>query len=260
MSELKRELLANRPKVLVGYPVHLRTLLRQMTADELASLRRTLRIVMTESELLLPEQRALLANGFGVPVFDEYSAFEVLGIAYDCVHGRAHLAEDRVFVEITDERGTPLPAGEEGQVVVTAFGERAAPLIRYRLGDIGKIDPDRCRCGRRFRTLTLTRGRSNDVIALPDGRRIFADTFLSLAAFHPGISECFVSQDRIGTVHLFVVPAADAAPDLHASVRTWVFEAAGGEFALDVAHADRVELTAGGKAKFVTSDYVSDVR
>lgn len=257
MREIKEELLANRPKVLIGYPVHLRALLRALTPEEMAELRRTLRIVMTESELLLPEHRKLFAEQFGAPVFDEYSAFEVLNVTYDCRHGRAHLGEDRIYCEVVDDNGIPLPDGEQGHVVVTAFLERAMPLVRYNLGDIGLIEPGRCRCGRRFRTLRLTTGRSNDYVTLPSGERLYPDAFLHLAATHPGVSECFVHQDAEGLVRVHVVPTDEAGEGVYETVRHKLFTLAGGEFPLEVVPAETVRITVGGKGRFVTSDYAA---
>ncbi|MBB4918927.1 phenylacetate--CoA ligase family protein [Streptosporangium saharense] len=257
MREIKEELLANRPKVLIGYPVHLRALLRALTPEEMARLRRTLRIVMTESELLLPEHRKLFAEQFGAPVFDEYSAFEVLNVTYDCRYGRAHLGEDRIYCEVVDDNGIPLPDGEQGHVVVTAFLERAMPLVRYNLGDIGLIEPGRCRCGRRFRTLRLTTGRSNDYVTLPSGERLYPDAFLHLAATHPGVSECFVHQDAEGLVRVHVVPTDEAGEGVYETVRHKLFTLAGGEFPLEVVPAETVRITVGGKGRFVTSDYAA---
>ncbi|MGW3438376.1 phenylacetate--CoA ligase family protein [Streptomyces bacillaris] len=258
MDEIKAELLAARPRVVIGYPVHLRALLRALDPDELAALRTTLKLVMTESELLVPEHRALLEREFGAPVHDEYSAFEVLNIAYECRHQRAHLAEDRLLVEILGPDGDPLPDGAEGRVVVTAFMERAMPLIRYDLGDVGRIDTRPCPCGRRFRTLRLTAGRVNDAVTLPTGRQLYPDTFLHLAATFPGIAECGVVQDRTGAVRLHVVPEGEPSAgewdELTARVRERLFAVADCDFPLEVARASSVEITAGGKGRFVTSE------
>ncbi|MER7044070.1 phenylacetate--CoA ligase family protein [Streptomyces jumonjinensis] len=260
MTEIKAALLAARPQVLIGYPVHLRALLRALTPAELARLRGTLKLVMTESELLVDAHRALFEREFGAPVHDEYSAFEVLNIAYDCAHGRAHLAEDRLLVEILGADGRPVPDGEEGRVTVTAFMERAMPLIRYDLGDVGRIDPRRCPCGRRFRTLRLTAGRVNDAVLLPSGRQLYPDAFLHLAATFPGVDECGVHQDATGAVRLSVVPSepGDPSPDAWAGLRDRVHERvialAGCDFPLEVVRVDRVEITAGGKGRFVTSE------
>ncbi|MEJ8658654.1 phenylacetate--CoA ligase family protein [Streptomyces sp. MS1.AVA.4] len=260
MDEIKAELLAAAPQVIIGYPVHLRALLRALTPAELTALRGTLKLVMTESELLVPEHRALLEREFGAPVHDEYSAFEVLNIAYECVHQRAHLAEDRLLVEILGPDGQPVPDGTEGRVVVTAFMERAMPLIRYDLGDVGRIDTDPCPCGRRFRTLRLTAGRVNDAVLLPTGRQLYPDTFLHLAATFPGIAECSVVQSREGAVRLNVVPSTPlsraAWDELTAAVRERLLTVAGCDFPLEVVRTDSIEITGGGKGRFVTSDAV----
>jgi phenylacetate-CoA ligase len=191
-------------------------------------------------------------------VFDEYSAYEVLNIYFECHQGRCHLAEDRVHVEVVDAAGSPLPDGAEGRVVVTAFMERAMPLVRYALGDAGRIEPGRCPCGRRFRTMRLTRGRVYDRVVLPDGSPIYSDTFLELAESHPGVAACFVCQEPDGLVRVHVVPAngdPDARRRALASVRATLFELAGGPFPLEVVAADRVPITPGGKGKFVSSWY-----
>ncbi|GGM45378.1 phenylacetate--CoA ligase family protein [Dactylosporangium sucinum] len=250
------DLLAYRPKVLIGYPVHLRELLRTLTAAELAALRRHLRLLLTESELLVPENRAALEQGFGVPVRDEYSAYETLNIYFECHRGGRHLAEDRVFAEVLDDAGHPLPDGKEGQLVVTAFQERAMPLVRYALGDVGRISPDPCPCGRRFRTMTLTTGRSNDAVVLPDGRKVFGDVFLGVAMLEPGVAELYVRQDAAGTIRVFVVPDGSMpAGDVLAGTERTLLRRAGGGMPLELHLSERIPLTPGGKGQLVVSEY-----
>jgi phenylacetate-CoA ligase len=252
MPEIVAELLAARPQVIIGYPVHLRELLHALSAEQLGRLRRTLRFVMTESELLVDRQRQALVDALGVPVFDEYSSWETLNIYYECRYGGRHVAEDRVWVEIVDAGGRPVPDGVEGGVVVTAFGERAMPLLRYVLGDLGVIEVGRCRCRRRFRTMRLTRGRVNDAVVLPSGARLFSDTFLELAERHPGLAGCFVRQAADGTVALHAVPDGTVpVPVVLATLADRLREIAGEPFPLAVLAADRVPITPGGKGRFV---------
>jgi phenylacetate-CoA ligase len=246
----------NRPRVLMGYPVHARELLRHLSDHELFQLRRDLRMVMTDSELLVDEQRAAITTGFGVPVFDEYSSFETLHIYYECPRGGRHIAEDRVYVEVVDDDGNRVPDGVEGRIVCTAFHERAMPLLRYVMGDIGVIDPEPCGCGRRFRTMRVTRGRMNDSVLLPDGSRMFADRFIAIVLLHPGVAGLFVRQDATGAVRVHVAPdGAVPVADLLASVEAVVRREAGHDLDLEVVQVDEVPLTPGGKAKFVQSDY-----
>ena len=73
-----------------------------------------------------------------------------------------------------------------------------------------------------------------------------------------GVAECFVRQDRDGSIRVHVVPAdrsADGTAAVLDSVRGHLFEVAGGPFPLQVLVAERVPLTVGGKGRFVESDY-----
>lgn len=256
---ITRTVLAVRPQVIMGYPVVLRTILRALSADELARLRTHLKLVMTDSELLTDEVAARLTEGFGVPVYDEYSAYEVLTVSSGCGAGSMHIDEDRVWVEIVDGDGAPLPDGTTGSIVVTSFREKAMPLVRYQLGDRGKIEPGPCRCGSGFRRMKVTEGRNDDYVTLASGRRIYSVVFIALAMFAPGVAECMVRQDAEGRITVHLVPEPDAS-----------FEAARDAFVDQLAElvdtpvpltfvpAERVELTPGGKGRFVESAYRPD--
>lgn len=252
------EVVRARPHLIMGYPVVLRGMLRVLTAEQRASLAESLRMVMTDSELLTPEMGERLAAGFGVPIFDEYSAYEVLTISSQCRHGSMHVDEDRVWLEILDPDGAPVPEGEEGLVTVTHFRERAMPLVRYQVGDVARIVPGRCTCGSSFRRMALTQGRENDWIVLPGGRRVYSGVFLSLAMFTPGVAECMVRQDEAGTITVHLVPdsAGDAAYDDAVTAFGQAFrELVDQPVPLQFVRAERVELTPGGKGKFVESAF-----
>jgi len=251
-------LLAGRPNALVGYPILLRDLLRSLTPDEMNRLRRTLRVVFTESELMTPEVREQLETGFGVPVFDEFSAYELLHIGYDCPQREMHVAEDRCYVEIVDESDEPVPDGVEGYLVVTGYRERAMPLLRYWLGDRAVRSSEPCACGRTFRRLRLASGRADDYVLLPDGERIYAGTFIGMALKTPGIAECMVRQDKYGRITVHLVPdrrVRRGFDELAQAARTWLHDSAGRTFELAFAEAEALELTPGGKGRFVVSDY-----
>ena len=251
-------LLAARPHAVIGYPVMLRDLLRALTAAELDQLGRTLRVVLTESELLTPELRDQLANGFGVPVFNEYSAYEALHIGFDCAEGQLHIAEDRCYVEVVDPDGNPVPDGIEGHVVVTGYRERAMPLLRYWLGDRAIRYSEPCMCGRTLRRLELTTGRADDYVILPDGERIYTGTFIGMAIGTPGVAECMVRQDEAGRIVVYLVPDTRVGrdfDDLVDEARTWLYGSAARPFPVDFRQAEQLELTPGGKARFVVSAF-----
>jgi phenylacetate-CoA ligase len=258
-EDIARRLLAARPQLIMGYPVVLRTLLRTLGADELARLRTRLKLVMTDSELLTDEVAARLTEGFGVPVYDEYSAYEVLTVSSGCRAGSMHIDEDRVWVEIVDEEGAPVPDGTTGSVVVTSFRERAMPLVRYQLGDRARIEPDPCRCGSGFRRMKITEGRTDDYVTLRSGRRVYSVVFIAMAMYTPGLAECMVRQDADGAITAHLVPDRDAPFDqVRTAFAERLTELVGTPVPLTIVAAERVELTPGGKGRFVESAYRAD--
>ena len=71
--------------------------------------------------------------------------------AYQCAYTRGgvhHTLDDYNYVEIVDEDGTPLPLGQKGRIAITCLTKLAYPLIRYDIGDQGRLVPGLCECGR----------------------------------------------------------------------------------------------------------------
>jgi phenylacetate-CoA ligase len=260
--EMADQLLRARPQLIMGYPVVLRGLLRELTAEELARLRKHLRLVMTDSELLTDEMAGHLRAGFGVPVLDEYSAYEVLTVSAQCRAGSMHIDEDRVWLEVVGEDGVPVPDGEVGSVVATHYRERAMPLVRYRVGDRARIVPGPCACGSGFRRMKLVDGRENDFVTLPGGRRVYSGVFLSLAKNTPGVAECMIRQARDGRITVHLVPDLAAGVSFEQAARSFAAELArlvGAEVPASFEPADRVRLAVSGKGRFVESAYDGSV-
>ena len=95
------------------------------------------------------------------------------GLAVQCFAGGSqHLRHADVLVEIVGPDGTPLPPGEEGEVVVTTFAQVAMPLLRYRTGDIASLDASPCACGGTLPRLGRIGGRIGGGVELDDGAYI----------------------------------------------------------------------------------------
>ncbi len=76
-----------------------------------------------------------------------------------------HSIDDFNYIEIVDEAGKPLVDGEAGRVLITSLLKYAVPLIRYDIGDLGRIVPGKCPCGRTMRRFEFL-GRSGDTITV----------------------------------------------------------------------------------------------
>ena len=134
----------------------------------------SLKVCIVTSEMLFPEDRTLLETQFGIAVINEYGAAELGLIAFQDAEKEWVVNSEDLYVEILDENNKVLPYGEEGRVVITALYNKAHPFIRYDLGDIGKLSKESTPNKPILETLV---GRTNDIVALPSGKKAAGLTF-----------------------------------------------------------------------------------
>jgi phenylacetate-CoA ligase len=206
------DLLRIRPDVITAYPSILRLVIRSATPAELARIRP--RFIHLHSELLTAGIRAEIGDAFGCDCFDDYSTFEFHHVAYECRAHTYHIAADNVVVEIVRD-GRPVEAGEEGEILLTGLTNRAMPLLRYQIGDVGTAGTQACSCGRGFPGMRLLQGRVDDFIVLPSGRRFSPRMVNPVFENLPGILEHVLVQEtsdhivahlNIGDEHRLTTP------------------------------------------------------
>jgi phenylacetate-CoA ligase len=94
------------------------------------------RALISTSMALQPQLRARLEERFGCPVLDLYSMNEAGPVAvFDPAEDGHVLLQHRLYVEILDDAGRPVPPGERGEVTLTGGFNPCLPLLRYRTGD-----------------------------------------------------------------------------------------------------------------------------
>lgn len=136
----------------------------------------SLRYCVVTSEVCTPEDKLLIEKAFGVKVLNEYGASELDVMAFTDVEGDWELSVQNVYFEVVDEYDRVLPLGNEGRILVTSLFNKAMPIIRYEIGDIGVIN----RKGDKY-ILEKLSGRVNDMAILPSGKRAAGLTFYYVA-------------------------------------------------------------------------------
>lgn len=112
--------------------------------------------------------RARIQELMGVEhVFDIYGMTELYGpgTGLDCqFHNGIHYWADLFIFEVLDPVTLkPLPAGQEGELVVTTLHKEGSPLIRYRTHDITRLLDGECPCGVPFPRHDRILGRTDDM-------------------------------------------------------------------------------------------------
>ncbi|GAB4220129.1 MAG: phenylacetate--CoA ligase family protein [Acidobacteriota bacterium] len=147
-------------------------------------------LVLVGGETVTPQALDRIRRGLGVAARQGYASHEFGQMAWECPQGLLHVCGEAVLVEVLSD-GRPVEEGQAGEVVATALHSLAMPFIRYRLGDLARLGPSRCPCGRPGMTLQEVAGRMADYLVLPDGRLVhpfqvigsFRDAFTWIAQY-----------------------------------------------------------------------------
>lgn len=100
-----------------------------------------------------------------VKLYSTYASTEMQTAFTECSAGKGgHHQPDLIIVEILNEHGDVLKAGEYGEVTITTLGVEGMPLLRYRTGDICAYYDSVCSCGRHSRRLSPVLGRTQQMI------------------------------------------------------------------------------------------------
>ena len=134
----------------------------------------SLKVCIVTSEMLFEDDKTLMETQFGVPVVNEYGASELDLIAFQNTNDDWQVNNETLYVEILDDNGNVLPLGKEGRIVITSLYNKAHPLIRYDVGDIGILSQ---KSTLRKPILKKLIGRTNDVAILPSGKKAAGLTF-----------------------------------------------------------------------------------
>jgi phenylacetate-CoA ligase len=158
---------AFEPVVIHAYPSSIAALAAWLNARGRRYAGKALRGVMTSSETMEPEVRAVVEQAFGVRVFDWYGQSERVAAIGTCEHGSYHVLTDYSGVALLET-----DKADAWELVGTSLNNLAMPLLRYRTGDTVIPGDGPCLCGRVFPTIKTVLGRQEKVITLSDGRMI----------------------------------------------------------------------------------------
>ena len=131
-----------------------------------------IKIALVGSELLTDAMREEMHKYWGedVLITSNYGMSELMGpgVSGECTElCGMHINEDYFIPEIINpETGEVLPAGEQGELVITCIKKEGLPLIRYRTKDITRLFYEKCKCGRTFCRMENLSGRSDDMLKI----------------------------------------------------------------------------------------------
>lgn len=153
---------------------------------------------------------------WSLPLFSTYASTEMQTAFTECEHGTGgHHRPELLIVEILDEEGNQLQAGEYGEVTITSLGIEGTPLLRYRTGDICCYYDESCKCGRNTIRLSPVTGRKNQMIKYK-GTTLFPPAIYEALSHVPEVKDYVieVSKNDVGNDEVVLNLSVTGSPDV----------------------------------------------
>jgi phenylacetate-CoA ligase len=188
-----------RPTVVVGVPTFLLKLGRHLQSQGLAPETTGVKKLVCIGEPIRDKNLGFLRAGeeleslWGAKIYSTYASSETITSFCECTaQTGGHLHPELAIVEIIDEEGRLLGAGETGEVVVTPLSIEGMPLVRFKTGDISFLMDNPCPCGRNSVRLGPILGRKKQMMKIK-GTTIYPELIYAVLDNIPGVSEYFIT-------------------------------------------------------------------
>lgn len=210
----------------------------------------TLKYCIVTSEMLFDDDKTLMEAVFGVPVINEYGASELDLIAFTNREGELEVNSRTIFVEILDDLDKPVPLGNPGRIVITSLYNKAHPMIRYELGDLGVLATSST-CKKPI--LEKLIGRTNDMAKLPSGKIVAGLTFYyvtkSIISNDGNVKEFIIEQTKLDTFKIQYVADKELVQQEKAAIQKAILEYLEKDLKVIFERAEILKRSKSGKLK-----------
>ena len=160
--------------------------------------------------------------------------------------------EPAVIVECDDEVTASFNGISLGRLLITHLHSYATPLVRYDVGDFGKLE-SQCRCGHDGPTLSSIYGRGKHFLRHPNGKLL--PFYLSTRAILETVDfkECRVKQVEIGSITIELGGRETISSDEEVKLKNLVIKATDPVFDVKVVPVKDIDWSQNPKRLFFSS-------
>ncbi|HFQ81720.1 MAG TPA: phenylacetate--CoA ligase family protein [Desulfobacterales bacterium] len=210
--------------------------------------------IFTSSEMLEAGTRQKIETGLNGEVFDIFGCSELKEISWECPAKQGyHINSDWLLVESLESAQANGDGKAPGRLVVTSLSNYAMPLIRYELGDTGRLLQKQCNCGRGLQLMTPALGRSVDYFTLPDGMAVSPYAMTCAIENIEGMAQYQIRQTAMNHVIVSLVPTPDYRDENSAAIRSSLKEVLPG-VTIEVNKVATLKQEKNGKFRIVASE------
>jgi phenylacetate-CoA ligase len=253
MAEFREKLCRRPPSLLFGHAHSLYLFASYCDAHGGAGF--APRGIISTAMVLHDWEREVVQRVFDCPVTNRYGCEEVGLIACECAERRGlHINAEGIYLETLRPNGQACEPGEVGAIVVTDLVNRAMPIIRYQVGDMGALATEPCACGRGLPLLEKIEGRIADYVTTASGQLISGISLTENFAMQvPGLAQLQIVQEKVDQFLFRVVRGADWGPDSVTAVAQLVRERFDSQVQFTFDFVEKIPQEPSGKYRFCIS-------
>lgn len=172
------EIMRFKPTWLLIQPSVLMIMLSLLNDAELAFLNELKYIELTGEYLQYGTKDYFNTKLPNVMFSNMYGTTETGCIALQCPYGHCHIlgnayveighVNDNVYSEYNISKNENIV----GNIILTSLRNKAMPIIKYDIGDVGYVKSVECECGFNGYDVNILAGRTSELIELPDGGKL----------------------------------------------------------------------------------------
>lgn len=151
--------------------------------------------LVCSAETLTKDMRTTIEAVFGTKLYDFYGSRETASIAGECKDSLIHIFSFNNYIEIVDRNNNSVIEGQEGRIIVTALHNYSMPFIRYEIGDMAVLGPEKCTCGNFLPCITKISGRLEEQFIKKDGSIVIGYFFVHLLGVY--LNKGFIKKFQV---------------------------------------------------------------
>ncbi len=243
MNHFAQQLIHYKPRILLAYANTLGLFASFVAAERIQGIRPL--AIITSAEVLTAETRQLAEQTFGCRVFDRYGSREFGVVASECEqHRRMHINAENLLVEST-------AADQTSELLITDLRNLAMPMIRYAIGDTGRLVQEQCPCSRGLPLLELSGGRVTDFLKTLSGKRVSGIVLATYAITNvPGIRQIQFVQNDPGLIVINLARGPNWSAGALGELNLRLKEFLGNDMQFEVVYRESIGLEKSGKYRF----------
>lgn len=187
-----------------------------------------------------------ITNKWKIKLYSTYASTEMSTAFTECeAFSGGHHHPELIITEILDDNDNPVAEGESGELTITTLGVEGMPLLRFKTGDIVKLHPEPCQCGRNTHRIGPVVGRKQHMIKYK-GTTLYPPAMHDLLNYFEAIQNHVIeiSTNDLGTDEILIKIASSKASE---------------ELLSEIKDHFRAKLRVTPKVEFVPSDQLNKI-